>query len=74
MSNDFSIFFKLFRPLKCGACPCALHSPVQLGRGGFGPLGLKHFSFSKYSQILANLKNSDKFDLKSENFETNFIE
>jgi hypothetical protein len=47
---------------------------VQLGHGGFGPLGLKHFSFSKYSQILANLKKLDMFDLKSENFETNLIE
>jgi hypothetical protein len=73
-SNNFSIFFKLFKPLKCGACPCELNSPVQLGRGGFDSLALKHFPFSKYSQILANFKNLYKFDLKSEKFETNFIE
>jgi hypothetical protein len=65
--------FKSFKPLKCGACPCGLHNPLQLGHGGFGPLALKHFPFSKYSQILANFKNLDKFDLKSEIFETNFI-
>jgi hypothetical protein len=35
---------------------------------------LKRFLFSGYFQILANFKNLYKFDLKSEKYETNFIE